>query len=462
MTMRTRAGLAMGVFLTVCLIPAVGMLLRPETAAAANQTLAPTPRLVLEDGRFNVRVLNETADYVRDHLGFRQELISAHAVMNAALFQTSSEESVLLGRDGWLFYQETLDDYLHTDPLSQRQLYGAARTLSLLREYAEECGAELYVTVAPNKASLYPQWLPAVGRPLAGESNVERFVPLLEAEGCSYVDLFTPFRAREEILYYRTDSHWTERGAALAHDTLIAAMGKADQSDFFSGPVQPGEGHMGDLSEMLYPAWSQPEDSQIYQRPFAFSYVRQPRGPEDQRIETVNPDRSGSLLMFRDSFGNSLHRYMADAFGSAVFSRAMPYSMPLLEETGADTVLIEIVERNLEWLTQRAPIFPAPARPRIKAAKQGTGEGWLAAADDGRLPGYIRLEGQIFGPVDDDSPIYVQLSGGTYEASPVGEWEDGVPFTLYVEPSCCGADSCILYYNGGVLCAGGQAAIRKG
>ena len=66
--------------------------------------------------------------------------------------------------------------------------------------------------------------------------------------------------------------------------------------------------------------------------------------------------------MFRDSFGNLLHTFLADAYGQAAFSRAMPYTMSLLDQTGADTVLIEIVERNLDWWATQAPIFPAPER----------------------------------------------------------------------------------------------------
>lgn len=462
MTKQKKANIAMGFFLTACILPAAGMIFLPPEPTAANQTLAAPPALFQPDGSFNTRVLNDTADYVADHLGFRQELITAHAVMNAAVFHVSSEDSVLLGKNGWLFYQETLDDYLHTKPLSQRQLFAAAHTLSLLSEYSAAQGARLYFTVAPNKASLYPEQLPNVGQPLEGESNLERLVPLLEAEGVNYVDLFTPLDEQEEYLYYKTDSHWTDQGAALAHDTLIAAMDKKDQTAFFDGPTQPGPPHLGDLFEMLYPALNQPEDTKVYQRPFSFSYVRQPRSPEDQRIETECADRSGNLLMFRDSFGNTLHSYMADAFGSALFSRSMPYQMSLLSETGADTVLIEIVERNLEWLTERAPVFPAPQRQFAQVPAPGGGDASITVQESGQLPGYLCLEGWLSAAPDENSPIYVRLADRVYEASPTGSWEDGTPFTLYVEQSAYAQTACVLYFANGTLCSSESTTIQEG
>ena len=270
------------------------------------------------------------------------------AMLDAAVFHISDQDDVLLGRDGWLFYQETLDDTLRTHPLTEQQLFGAARTLALLQEYAAGQGAQLYFTVAPNKASLYPEYLPYVGEPLTEASDVDRLIPYLEAQSVPYLDLFAPFQETDEVLYYRTDSHWNVRGAALAHDALIAALNKTDQAPFFSGPYHDGDPHLGDLYEMLYPTGTETEPDAAYDRPFSFSYVRPIRSPEDQFIQTENPNRSGSLLMFRDSFGNLLHSYLADAYGQAAFSRSMPYQMSLLDQTGADTVILEIVERNLD------------------------------------------------------------------------------------------------------------------
>jgi len=452
MKSRIKANLALTAFLTACLIPSAGMLILPEGKAAANQNLAPQPQFLQEDNSLNPEFFQEVSDYVADHFALRQELITAGAVLDAAVFQVSSEEDVALGREGWLFYQETLEDHLHTNPLSGRQLWAAARTLGLIQEYAGARGARLYVTVAPNKASLYPQYLPPIGEPLAGEDDIDRLVPLLNAEGISYLDLFAPFRAQEETLYYRLDSHWNVRGAAFAHDVLMENMGKTDQEPFFSSPYAPGEGHRGDLYEMLCPAGNSLEEDVSFTRPFTFAHVRQPRGPDDQRIETQNPDRSGSLLMFRDSFGNNLYPFMAQEFGSALFSRSMPYQLALLDQSGADTVVGEIVERNLDYLATRAPVLPAPERLLTGAPPPGQGQAELSRSDKNPLEGFVCLEGVLTGPIDGDSPIYVQMGERLYEASPAGaDWDRGAPFTLYVPEAACGEGS-ILCFQEGALC----------
>lgn len=455
------AELAVGAFILACLIPGAGMFLLPQTPAAANQTLARPPRLTTAEGSFNPDVLREASDYIGDHFAFRQELITAKAALDAALFRTSSSEDVVLGREGWLFYRDTLPSYLHTQPMTDRELYAAAHTLALMREYVEGRGARFYVTVAPNKASLYPQYLANVGEPLPGEDDIDRLRPWLERENISYLDLFSPFRQAEEVLYYAQDSHWTTRGAALAHDALIQGLGKADQTPFFSGSVHAGEAHRGDLYEMLYPAGRGTEADAAYDRAFAFTYLRTPRGPDDQRIETENPDASGNLLMFRDSFGNALHPFLADAYGKALFSRAMPYTLELLEDTGADTVLVELVERNLSWWAERAPIFPAPRRTLTGEVPAGETQGTCTLTADGRLAGHVRLEGRVLGQVDDDSPLYVQLGDRLYEASPAGEAGEGAPFTLYVEEGAAGESLSVLFLRGGELSRTAPVLIQK-
>lgn len=453
MEAKTKARLAMGAFLTVCMVPSVGMLAVPEQSAAANQQLSPPPALVNEDGSFNREVLQDTADYIADHFAFRQELITADAVLNAKVFQVSAEEDVVLGRDGWLFYAETVDGHLRTAPLSDRRLWAGAHTLALVREYVQNQGAELLFTAAPNKATIYPEYLPYVGTPLSSSSDLDRLVPLLEAEAVPYADLRESLQGQSVFLYYRQDSHWNTLGAALAQQTLLQTLGKHFEPFWLSHAQVVTDSHLGDLYEMVYPTGTELDWDAVYDREFTFTHIRQPRGPDDQRIETENPAKTGSLLMFRDSFGNALYPFMAEEFSQALFSRSMPWQLNLLEQTGADTVVIELVERNLAYLTAYAPMFPAPERLLTGSPPQGQGGAQCAVSDSYPLEGLVRLEGWI-SDADTNSPIYVQLGTALYEASPAGSgWDKGIPFTLYVPQSISRENMSVLCLQQGALCA---------
>ncbi len=106
-------------FLSLCLIPAVGMLVLPEQQAAGNEHLTPKPSLWNAQTGWNADFLGGLTDYVADHFGFRQELVTANAALQTRLLCTSPAEDVIYGTDGWLYYAKTLDDYQNHATLTE-------------------------------------------------------------------------------------------------------------------------------------------------------------------------------------------------------------------------------------------------------------------------------------------------------------------------------------------------------
>ena len=140
------------VFLLLCLVPSAGLILAGPSQARANETAARFPDIT-EDGRLNPDFLSELSDYVSDAFFLRQELITGYARIQA-LFGQSANEDVVLGREGWLFYGEEMADYAGTDPLTDREIYAAARNILLMQEYSLGLGADFLFFLAPNKSSL--------------------------------------------------------------------------------------------------------------------------------------------------------------------------------------------------------------------------------------------------------------------------------------------------------------------
>ena len=320
--------------LLLLLTPSLGMALFGASGEAANEHLSPPPSLRTREGGFNLKVLNESADYLADHFALRQELVTLWGALNATL-GSSAQEQVILGREGWLYYAPTLPDYTG-QALSDEELEAIARRLSELQAEAESRGAIFLFTVAPNKNSLYPAHMPAAYPSRHGEGNLERLLPWLEAYGVRYVDLFAL-----NLPYYRTDSHWTAEGAARAADALLAALGR--ESAYAATPFTEGAPRRGDLYEMLYPAREGAEPEILYGGALRFPHLNDSKDGSAITIRTQGGE-AGRLYCWRDSFGIALYPYLADAFAEAVFSRSTDYVLP---EGSYDAVILEIAERNL-------------------------------------------------------------------------------------------------------------------
>ncbi len=418
------------IFLIICLFPLVGILIFGTAQSAANESLASLPSVKNADGSFNVDILSDISDYLGDRFALRQEMVTLEHSLCAALFHQSGEESVILGKDGWLFYAETLDDYEGVNLMDEREIWAAARSLALIDEYCQLQGAEFRFTIAPNKNSLYGEYMPKRYPQSGARGNAERLAAALEEQGVGYTDLFAVFEAEDEILYRALDSHWNTRGAALAGDALLEDLG-VDYEPFYTEDYEEIHEETGDLYEMVYPAGKKLDADWRCGREFTFGYANRIRSAEDNIIRTSNEGKTGSLLMFRDSFGNTLHSFMAEGFGSACFSRITPYDLTMIQSENADTAVIELVERNLKKLNTIPAIFPAPKREIDADVAQGDFSVVIAAEESENLAGYTRLSGSIeFEKMDDNSKIFIKIGESVYEATPAGEGKN--PFCAYV------------------------------
>lgn len=420
--------LFLAAFLLLALLPLTGMFLFGASGSRANEVLAASPSVTDKDGSVNFDYLNDLSDYFADHFALRQEFITLDAKLEATVFGTSASEEVLLGKDGWLYYRVSLDDYQGQNLFTDRERFAAARCVSLIAEYAEQNGAQLLFTVVPNKNTLYPQYMPDFAVKRTQPGNPERLGEALEKEGVAYLDLYGVLSAQDVQLYQRLDSHWNNLGAALAHDAIMTALGAPSVPYYDLENFTASMTHEGDLYAMLYPAGTEKDIQYLPAWEWSFTYQRPFRSAEDQRITTACEGKRGSLLMFRDSFGNTLYPFMAESFGTACFSRAMPYDLTVKEAQSADVIVIEVVERNLRWLIERAPILPAPAR-EVTLPQTVTDLSFTCTCEESN-GGLFCYTGNLREPVDATSPIYIFCDGTVYEASPAGEGEGA--FTAYL------------------------------
>lgn len=333
-------------FFSLCLLPALGFAALGPSPLLANESAPRTPKLRYRDGALNAAVLSDAADYVEVRFAFRPWMVSARSFLYEKLLHSSAEPQVVLGKGGELFYASTLDDFSGAG-LTDGELRQIARRLKDIQDALEAQGKQFVFTVAPNKNSLIPGAMPGRFAEHLDASNYRRLLPLLREEGVHTVDLHGLLEGRQD-LYYMTDSHWTAQGAALAADALLAALGH--EADFSSGPFAAQGLHIGDLYRMMYPTGRGREAELMFAPGFTYETAADPLGGEAVTIRSRCESGTGSLYCLRDSFGNALYPYLAEAFEEAEFSRSADYSLSAFEAVEADTVVLEIVERNLARL----------------------------------------------------------------------------------------------------------------
>ena len=431
-------------FFAICLCPSLGMLVTKQETSSENRQLSEFPSPKTEEGKINVEWLSQAGDYFQEHFAFRNELVTGNALLHGRLLETSTADGVIQGKNGWLYYKDSLDDYLGQDLLSDRSLFNIAHMLSMTQQALEEKGVNFLFTIAPNKNSLYGDNMPYYDKlKVSGQTNRENLEDWLKTEKVAYADLYQALMEEDEVLYHARDSHWNNKGAALAADVLMDALGK--EHDSYEGESYTvRRDYTGDLDTMLYPLASTADDEIYYDKETTYATVEEIQSNFDPRITTVNPVKEGSLVMYRDSFGNALLPYMADAYANAYFSRGIPYQLMDVETHSADTVIIERAERFLPEMSQFPPVLTAKEISLTEDQELQESDG---AVDVKIKPQGMtaQLSGRIKeGLLDTDSRIYLKVNGSVYEAFPmdvkVGENLDDNGFCLYLPSELVAAD----------------------
>ncbi len=400
------------VFFGMCSVPLVGILLGHKNINAEKRALAPAPEIVTEEG-INTDFTREFDDYFTDNFAFRPNLVTLYAELNAALFGESISDQVILGKDGWLFFEPALSDYMKTNTLSGNEISRLAKTLEMERDYVESRGAAFIFTIAPNKASIYGQYMPDRYKVFGGNSNAEKLFSQLDSIGFEYVDLFKALRNGETQLYHKLDTHWNNSGALIGYNALLGRVSELKSGFTYNTHKEliPSldKTWEGDLSGMLYPAAGMLDDQYVYDIGKKYTTEKPMRSLEDLTIKTQNEKGSLNLVMFRDSFANALIHFISNEFASITYTRAVPYDYSLLSDD-TDVVILEIVERNIPEMLGSAPLMPAPETKLNAALTPADMDIKLETQD---LGGYIRIAGIALPPgyaADKDYDIYIRLS----------------------------------------------------
>ena len=423
-----------GAFIGLCLVPTVFMPFVKGDESKENRALAELPKLKTAEGGFNIHILSDLGDYYSEHFAFRQQLVTADGRIKTALTATSPNTDVIDGTDGWLYYGPTADDYLNINTLNARQVSGICHDLRLVNDYCEQNGKRFLFFSAPNKNSLYPENMPRNYVPADAPDNYELISAGL-ADDSFYLDMRAALADTVSSipLYHATDTHWNNLGAYAGHCAVMGVLGR-DACPADNWTLEPN-GRLGDLAAMIYPSEGAKDTQVNSDYEFTYEYQGRFKALDDVTIDTVCEGGEGSLLMYRDSFGEAILPYMAEMFASAEFSRITPYRFDEAMLQKGDTIIVELVERNLPRLASTAPLMPAPTVGEDTAF-------FTPSVCNGEVSAYIGQNGSytlVTGALPDsffsgdDASVYLTVNGTTYEAFRASEFSDcGNGFTAYI------------------------------
>jgi alginate O-acetyltransferase complex protein AlgJ len=362
-------------FVGALLTPGVVMLadLDHDVPAGENRELARRPDRPATWAALRA-LPAEASRYFEDHFGLRARLVRWQALLRLRVLRTSASPDVILGRDGWLFYNGdgAAEDMASAVPFTRDELEAWRTTLEHTQDWMQSHGITYVFVLAPDKHAIYPEFLPASVRRVGAETRTDALVRYLgEHSTVPVLDLRDALRVARTVerIYHRTDTHWNDRGAFAASQALWRLLASRfaapmrGRGAFIARPViEPGL----DLAGMLGISRSMTEvDLRLVPRLPPRVRIVEPVRPDarlmDARIVTEldAPERPRAVV-FRDSFGSALIPFLSEELSRAVYLWQYNVDPDVVLAERPDIVIQEWVGRRLGTLPPYDPFAERP------------------------------------------------------------------------------------------------------
>lgn len=308
--------------------------------------------------------------YFNDNFGFRAAFIRLNNLLKYELFQVSGTKKVLVGKKGWLYYtgNSVVDDYRGINTLSHQDLELWKNVLERKRDWLSSQGIAYFFIVAPNKHSIYPEFLPKGVMQVSGTTPLDQIGQYLKSNSnVNFLDLRSVLISRksEGQLYYLTDTHWTNLGAFFGYEAIANHI-RTEYPNV--KPLQINELKMFskkntglDLATML-------GIQDVLTENITTLIVSNKKSIEIRNGDKVRNFQTGNsflpkAVMFKDSFGMRLVPYLSENFQSIQFiSKKWDKDTPIqkiINDSKPDIVIEEWCERylkNMEWVSVHADL----------------------------------------------------------------------------------------------------------
>ncbi|TRZ78273.1 hypothetical protein D4R87_01020 [bacterium] len=334
-------------------------------ATTENRNLALVPSL-FNEGKINKVIFKELEEYVDDRFGLRDFLVNINNKISLSIFNVSSSDKVLLGKNKWLFYINKIDgnnlpDFLKTNKFTDNQLISIKNNIEDKADWCEKNGIKFMFVAPPNKHSIYPEFY-SLDRP-KGETRFDQLINYFrENSYIKIIDLrYDLLVAKEKaLLYQETDTHWNNNGAYYGYKVVSEEVKNLFPAIDFGEEVQYRVGTFnnpgGDLSLMLGVKEYGPLTDFYYEPIGGYPYDTIKNDNDGVITEALNMDESilPKAIIFRDSFFGHLQPFVSSLFSKAIYNSQLfteGDKDSILKEK-PDIVIFEVVERRLNLLAQ--------------------------------------------------------------------------------------------------------------
>lgn len=370
-----------GLFIAAIGLPLVGSVLKWDNSSESSIIISEN-RLAakLSSFQWNLQYFDQFPanfeSYYNDFFGFRESLITVNNFIQVKAFGNSPSKLVILGKHPWLFFNE--EGYELSEPFKEKELIEIKRRLKERKKWLDSLGIQYLFFVAPNKGSIYSEYLPEAikHRSSYSNSNLKQLTDYFKKNSdVEIIDVRSQIYSlkRDYPLYEETDTHWNQLGAFYAYQQVMQQVVKRFPMvkpltllDFRIRSVKENGGDLAQVLKLktsLYRQTSIKLERVSPSKTTNFSILKERRVGEKVALPDANPpffnrgtaliahaknQKLPKVLIFGDSFAATHFKDLVkENFRETVAVAQTVLDVELIEQERPDVVIHEVVERSL-------------------------------------------------------------------------------------------------------------------
>jgi alginate O-acetyltransferase complex protein AlgJ len=164
------------------------------------------------------RMTADLSQILKDHIPFSGELVAADRVIGW-LVAGDLGPRVREGCAGWLFLTDELEIHRDDTPFRFRM-----SIIASVARFLRHRGIALLIVPVPDKSRVEAARRCGIRRSARLAGRLDRFTAALRQQNIDFADVYAAMAALKGERYYRTDTHWNERGAKRAAEAIAARL----------------------------------------------------------------------------------------------------------------------------------------------------------------------------------------------------------------------------------------------
>jgi hypothetical protein len=273
-------------------------------------------------------------------------------------------EKVVEGREGWMFlgnsYSDVITESIGLEIFPPGFLKHIKKTVTERENWLSSKNIAYYMAIAPNKHSVYGEYLPIKFRDTI--SKKKQLLELLSEEH-RIIDLAKDFSRykKEDKLFYKTNTHWTDVGAYWGYYNLMLEI-KADFPEvkiltMSALDRKKKQTNSEDLTRMLRIKVDEEVVELINENQASTELEKQltvpdyyKTTPSTYEYRYTSDANNLKVLLIGDSFSTALRQFLKESFGETVILRSNLFVESVVEKEAPDILIHEFVERGVDIL----------------------------------------------------------------------------------------------------------------